>query len=114
MEITEQQGADVTILDVKGGINSNSAKMLGDRLTGLIEAGCTHLVVDLDQVGYISSAGFRVLLVAGRRAEDANGKLVLCRPSPDVQKLFELAGFTDLFEIHPSRPDGSMSLGTGK
>ncbi len=109
MEITEERTAGITILGLRGGINSASAKTLGDRLTSLVEAGHTLLAVDLDQVEYISSAGFRVLLVAGRLAEEANGKLVLCRPSADVQKLFELAGFTDLFEVQSWRPSGSTS-----
>jgi anti-anti-sigma factor len=104
MDIGEAQTAQGTIVDVKGRIDSNSAKTLGDRLTNLVEAGRTRLVIDLNQVDYISSAGFRVLLVASRLAEEAQGSLALCSLSPEVQKLFELAAFTDLFEIHPSRP----------
>jgi anti-sigma B factor antagonist len=109
MDIVEEHTADVTIVDVKGRIDSASAKALEDKLTSLAEAGRSRLVIDLDQVDYISSAGFRVLLVAARLAEEANGTLSLCRLSPEVQKLFELAAFTDLFEIHPSRPKASTS-----
>jgi anti-sigma B factor antagonist len=109
MEIREELATDVTIVDVKGRIDSASAKSLGDRLTSLIEAGHARVVVDLDQVDYISSAGFRVLLVAARLAEEASGNLALCRLSAEVRKLFELAAFTDLFEIHQSRPKRSLS-----
>jgi anti-sigma B factor antagonist len=109
MSISEAQPADVTIVDVKGRIDSNSAKALGDQLGGLVGAGRTRLVIDLSQVDYISSAGFRVLLVASRQAEEADGTLALCCLSPEVQKLFELAAFTDLFEIHPSRPQGATA-----
>jgi anti-sigma B factor antagonist len=104
MDSSEANPVDVTIVDVKGRIDSNSAKSLGDQLTGLVGAGRSRLVVDLSQVDYISSAGFRVLLVASRQAEEADGTLALCCLSPEVQKLFELAAFTDLFEIHLSRP----------
>jgi anti-sigma B factor antagonist len=109
MEIAEEYAADFTIVDVKGRIDSASAKALADKLTSLTEAGRSRLVVDLGQVDYISSAGFRVLLVAARLAEGANGTLSLCRLSPEVQKLFELAAFTDLFEILLSRPKASIS-----
>src|SRR6516225_1016425 len=104
MDIGEARGADATIVDVKGRIDSNSAKALGDKLTNLIEAGRTRLVIDLSQVDFISSAGFRVLLVASRLTEEAKGALALCSLSPEVQKLFELAAFTELFEIYPARP----------
>jgi anti-anti-sigma factor len=70
----------------------------------LLESGRTRLLIYLHQVEYISSAGFRILLVANQLAEQAQGALSLCELSPQVQRLFTLAAFTDLFEIHPSRP----------
>lgn len=106
MEIGEKLAADVTIVDVKGHIDSGSAGELGDRLAALFQAGHARLVVDLEQVDYISSAGFRTLLIAGRAAEKASGKLALCRLSPEVKRLFEIANFTELFEIHATRPIG--------
>jgi anti-anti-sigma factor len=109
MEIDEEHTADLTIVDVKGPVGSNGAGQLADKLKSLIDAGRTQLVVNLEKVDYISSAGFRVLLVASRLVEKAKGKLVLCSLSPHLQSLFELAEFTDQFEICPSRPKVSAS-----
>ena len=78
MEIAEQQAGEITVVEVKGRIDSNTAKAFGERLTGLIKDGRTRLVVDLKQIIYISSAGFRALLVAGKLAEETNGTLALC------------------------------------
>ena len=58
---------------------------------------------------FISSAGFRVLLVASRFAEESHGKLALCSLAPGVQKLFELTALTDLFEIYTSRPKAATA-----
>src|SRR6188474_2351026 len=99
MEIAEQQAGGVMIVEIKGRIDSNTAKAFGERLTGLIKAGQARLVVDLRDIIYISSAGFRALLVAGRLAEETNGTLALCGLSAEVQRLFDLGAFTDLFEI---------------
>lgn len=104
MEIGEEYAGEATIMDVSGRIDSNTAKALADKISSLIDAGRTSLIVNLEQVEYISSAGFRVLLVGSRLAEEADGKLVLCGLSADVQKLFDVTAFTDLFEIHRSRP----------
>jgi anti-sigma B factor antagonist len=109
MEISEEYSVDATIVDVKGRIDSTTAQALGDKLTSLIEAGRTRLVIDLNQVDYISSAGFRVLLVSSRLAEESHGKLALCSLAPGVQKLFELTAFTDLFEIYTSRPKATTA-----
>ena len=110
MEIAENQAGDVTILEVKGRIDSNAADAFGDRLTGLIKAGRAKLVVDLKHIIYISSAGFRALLVAGQLAEETNGTLALCDLSTEVQRLFDLGSFTDLFVIYPSREEGLAKL----
>jgi anti-sigma B factor antagonist len=105
MEIAEQHAGEITIVEVKGRIDSNTAKTLGERLTGLIKTGQTRLVIDLKHIVYITSAGFRALLVAGRLAEETSGTLVLCSLSAEVQRLFDLGAFTDLFVIYQSREE---------
>jgi anti-anti-sigma factor len=106
MEIAEQVNGDITVVEVKGRIDSNTAKVFGERLTDLISAGRARLVVDFKNIIYISSAGFRALLVAGRLAEQTNGQLALCSLSAEVQRLFDLGAFTDLFVIYSSREEG--------
>ena len=110
MEIAEQQAGEITIVEIKGRIDSNTAKAFGERLTSLINAGHARLVVDLKHIIYISSAGFRALLVAGRLADETNGTVVLCSLSADVRRLFEIGAFTDLFTIYSSREEGVAKL----
>jgi anti-sigma B factor antagonist len=105
MEIAEQQAGEITIVEVKGRIDSNTAKPFGERLAALIKAGRTRVVIDLKHLVYISSAGFRALLVAGRLAEETNGTLALCSLSGEVQRLFDLGAFTELFVIYQSREE---------
>lgn len=101
--ITESEG--VSTVAPKGRIDSTTAKDFGDRLAGLIGAGSNRLVVDLADIGYISSAGFRALLIAGKLIEKSNGKLALCRLGGEVRRLFDIAAFTDLFLILPTREE---------
>ena len=110
MEIAEQRAGEITVVEVKGRIDGNTAKAFGERLTGLIKNGRTRVVVDLRQLIYISSAGFRALLVAGRLAEETNGTLALCSLSSEVQRLFDLGAFTDLFVIYSSSEEGVTKL----
>jgi anti-anti-sigma regulatory factor len=50
--------------------------------------------IDLKHLVYISSAGFRAL----------------CSLSSEVQRLFDLGAFTDLFVIYGSREEGLTKL----
>jgi anti-sigma B factor antagonist len=110
MEMAEQQAGGVTIVEIKGRIDSNSAKAFGDHLTALISAGRDRVVVDLKNMVYISSAGFRVLLIAGRLAEETKSRLVLCSLSAEAERLFELSSFTDLFVVYATREEGIAGL----
>lgn len=110
MDISEENKGDVTIVELKGRIDSNSAKIFGDKLTDLVTAGRARLILDLKDIIYISSAGFRALLLAGRVAEEKNGTIALCNVSSEVRRLFDLARFTDLFPIYSSRDEGLAKL----
>lgn len=105
MELHEEQVNGVTALAVKGRIDSTTAPALGQKLESVVAAPASRLVVDFRELEYISSAGFRVLLVAAKRAEEAGSRLVLCSLSAKVRQLFDLGGFLELFTITTSRDD---------
>ena len=79
----------------------------------LIEAIDEHparpVVVDLEGVDFIDSAGLGVLVAGLKRAKDGEGDLVLVATGQGVIKVLELTGLTRVFEIHPSR---AAALGT--
>jgi anti-anti-sigma factor len=111
MQIAVEQAGEVTVVEFKGRIDSNTAKTFGDKLMELLKSGRARLVVDLKHIAYISSAGFRALLLAGRLADETNGKLALCGLTSEVQRLFDLGSFTDLFVIYASRNESVSKLG---
>ena len=106
MEIIEMHRGVVTIIEPRGSIDTSGAPPFGDRIFELISSGSRNVLVDLQQVVYISSAGFRTLLLAHKRADEAKAKLVLCGISAEVWRLFELGRFLDLFTICASRDEG--------
>jgi anti-sigma B factor antagonist len=95
----------VTALIVKGRVDSTTADKLLDHLTATIRGGSARLVIDLKEVTYISSAGFRTLLITARSVQTAEGKLALCGIGGEVKRLFDIAAFTELFTILPNRDD---------
>lgn len=106
MDIVERREGVVIIVEPRGRLDSTSAKPFGDRLVGLIGSGSTQLLIDLQHILYISSAGFRSLLIAGKLIDESDGKLVLCGMSSEVRRLFEIGAFTELFTICTTRDEG--------
>ncbi len=56
------------------------------------------LIFDLEKLDYISSAGLRVLLGAAQ-AMDGKGEMVVRNLSQDVRDIFDLTGFSLMFNI---------------
>ena len=58
----------------------------------------TKLILDFAKLDYISSAGLRVLLGAAQ-AMDGKGDMVVRNLNPSVREVFDLTGFSNLFNI---------------
>ena|ERR1043165_7944299 len=96
----------ILILEPRGRIDTNSAKRFGDRVAELMRGGSRNMVIDMQHIVYITSAGFHSLLIARKLAEDVEAKFVLCGLSAELKRLFEIGAFTDLFTICATRADG--------
>jgi len=62
-----------------------------------------HLVIDLTDLEYVSSAGFREFFLAGRRMGRESGTLSVCSFQPQVKELFEIAQFMTAYAVHDTR-----------
>lgn len=57
------------------------------------------LTIDLAQIEHLDSAGLGMLLLLRDRVQDCGKSLILAKPSPIVERAFELANFDRLFTI---------------
>ena len=106
MQINKTTVGNLVIVEPCGRMDSTTAKPFGDHIVELIRSGSHHLLIDMQQVLYISSAGFRSLLIARKLIDEFQGKLVLCSMSAEIKRLFEIGHFTDLFLICATRDEG--------
>jgi len=112
MEISITPFENITAVSVKGRVDSATADSLTARLVEIVRSGAAQLVIDFKEISYISSAGFRTLLITERAVEEGNGAMVLCGISGEMQRLFEVSGFLELFTILPNRDDALAKLRT--
>jgi anti-sigma B factor antagonist len=100
MEITSQQYKHCDLLAVSGKVDSYTAPDLSKAIETLYEQGRYKLVLDLSKLEYMSSAGFRALLVGQRNSKRYNrGEIVLASVPKRIMEALELTGFTPLFKI---------------
>ena len=122
MEITERRTEDIVTLCLSGKLDTTTAKTFEEKILTRIESGDRRYIIDLAQLDYVSSQGLRVFLLAGKRLDSANGKLVLCgfkktipyhtlnRPQDPVREVFDIAGFSTIFSSYGSHDDAIKSL----
>jgi anti-anti-sigma factor len=122
MEISERRTANIVTLSLSGKLDGTTAKAFEDKILGQIESGDRRFIIDLAQLDYVSSQGLRVFLLAGKRLDSANGKLVLCgfkktipyhtlnRPRDPVREVFDIAGFSSIFSVYGSDDDAIKAL----
>jgi len=105
LRITESKNGSVSLVCLAGRIDNTSTSELMSCLKNLISSGEKNILVDFAGVMYLTSAGFRVLLVAADEADRNAAQLILCGVTGHVHELFEMGGLIDAFAIVSSRED---------
>jgi anti-sigma B factor antagonist len=79
------------------------AVKLADTLTGAQQRGRYTIVVDMNRLEYMSSAGFRALGDAQRNSKrQPRGEVVLAQVPPRIREALEMVGFAGYFHISDS------------
>ena len=90
------------VLDVIGEVDVYSAPELRERLSELINASSSSLIVNLADVTFLDSTGIGTLVAGLNRAVQFGGTLTLVSDHDRILKLFRITGLDSVFSIRPS------------
>jgi anti-sigma B factor antagonist len=103
MNINVSAHNNVTLVEVSGRIDSMNANQLGEALSSEIDNGHhIHMVLDLANVEYMSSAGLREIVSALKKVR-GRGDVRIAQPSHRVREVLEMAGLDTIFQIYPTQ-----------
>jgi anti-anti-sigma factor len=105
VEITVRKQDETLIVSVAGRIDTISAPDFQKKMEDLILQGERGIVVDLEQLEYVSSAGLRSVLVTAQKVKKAGGTFCCCSLQGMVKKVFEISGFCTIIPILESAED---------
>lgn len=94
---------------LSGRLDSATSNTFEKSLPSLFETNGSRTFIDFSGLGYVSSPGLRVVLMAAKRAKLSQGRLVLCGMLPHVREVFEISGFLRILEVVEDRA-AAMSL----
>ncbi|KRT68427.1 MAG: anti-sigma-factor antagonist [Candidatus Rokubacteria bacterium CSP1-6] len=98
---------DIVEVAPKGDLDMASVSQM--KLQDYINAGRIKLVLDLESIEYIDSAGLGEIVRAMKRAREAGGDLRLCGVHGQVGKIIEITGLNKAISVYPTREEAVAS-----
>jgi anti-anti-sigma factor len=106
MQIEETKKEHVHIVYLSGRLDNPAAHELVKKLTALIEFGEQNVLLNFENLTYISSSGLRALTGATQRMERKEGQLFLCSLKGLVKRVVvDITHFDKVFTIYETEED---------
>ena len=87
------------VVRVSGEVDIQTSPILDSHLQQVLGEGVASIVVNLAEVTFLDSTGLSVLVAGLKRCQGAGGTLQVVSPRPHVQRIFEVTGLTDAFQV---------------
>ena len=110
MDVTSDRQDGILWLQVSGRINILNAPQFEDMVADVIEDGDRAVILDFENLVYISSAGLYAVLKIAKIAEKRDMAFALCSLSDAIHLVFERIGFDRIMAIHSNRAAALASL----
>ena len=110
MDIAERTVNDVTILDLKGKMTLGEGdEMLKDRINSMLAAGRKKLLLNLEGVPYIDSAGLGEVVRTYTTVSRQGGSLKLLNLTKRIEDLLSITKLLTVFETFDSEAEAVQS-----
>ena len=109
MELVETEVGGVRVVTVEGRLDSANAPTVEQSLLDVVKQG--DVVLDMGGLGYVSSAGLRILLKGAKAAKAAGHQFILCNMQEMVLEIFRISRFDQILTAYPTREEAVAALG---
>ena len=101
MQITVREFKEIVVIAITERIDGSTAPEVENVIESVQHRGRYKIVIDMSQLAYISSAGYRVLLSAQRNCKRFDrGEVILASVPEQIRQSLDISGFTDYFRIY--------------
>ena len=97
MNINKIEKGTELIIELEGRLDTTTSPELEKELKQSL-SGVTSLILDMDKLDYISSAGLRVLLSAEKEM-NKQGSMLVKNVNENIMEIFDVTGFVDILNI---------------
>ncbi len=111
MQIEERPSGDVMILDVTGKLTIGEGdELLKDKINSLIQQGHKKLILNLEGVPYVDSAGLGEIVRTYTTVSRQGGNLKLLNLTKRIEDLLSITKLLTVFDTYESEQDALNSF----
>ena len=115
MQIVERAVGDVTVLDLKGKMTLGEGdELLKDKINSLIQQGRRKVVLNLEDVPYIDSAGLGEIVRTYTTISRQQGSLKLLNLTKRITDLLSITKLLTVFDTYDSEADAVRSFSSAR
>jgi anti-sigma B factor antagonist len=111
LQITSKPLGDRKLLiTLSGSLDTRTFEEFDQAMQGFISAGNAKIIVDMENVEAVSSAGAGVFIGCQPQVQENGGDIIIAHPCDNVKEVFEMLGINELFQITASIDEAANLL----
>jgi anti-sigma B factor antagonist len=111
MKTNIRQIGHISVVDLSGKITIGEGDVaLRNAVQEILEAGNQHILLNLEKVSYMDSAGIGELVACYKRAKEKEGSVKLLNPSGKVYDLLSLTKLEEVFDTFTDEKEALVSF----
>jgi anti-sigma B factor antagonist len=111
MKATVRQIGHVSVVDLSGKITIGEGDVaLRERVHSLLDGSNKNIILNLEKVTYMDSAGIGELVACYKRAKEKGGTVKLLNPSGKVYDLLQLTKLEEVFDTFKDEKEALVSF----
>ena len=112
MDVTSQRTGGALIVSVEGRVDGANARKFQKAVESVIEDDDRAVILDMESLSYISSAGLRSILLIAKGLQKRNAQFAVCSLQDAIGEVFRIVGFDKIVTIHSSQGEAVSAMGS--
>lgn len=102
LAVSDRIVEDFVIISLSGRVDSTNSEQLTTILRAYNSRLSRGIVLNVEDLSYVTSAGFRSLMIAKNEAQALSRSFILAGVNSSFRELLDVTGLTSIFEIYDS------------
>jgi anti-anti-sigma factor len=111
-ELGHEMHGGVLVLSPQGRLDAATSAAFENEAKNLVGGKATPVVLNLETLEYISSAGLRAVLTTAKHVKSLGGGFTLCGLQGSVATVMEVSGFDTMLGAHAGIGEAVAAIGS--